>query len=884
MQYSLPLTINYRRKLSAELSAFYLPTTDTFIVEVASTNAIDICSISLQEKIQCFVVQQQDVHLQKCNIFATYQDQKVIITIDANKAEPKSEPQIVPAPQQPNTNFFDDIENFSSEKKQSQATPITPVTVTTTIQQIGNLGNDLQLQWQQQANHVRLQVTASKPITATVFNQNWLTVEFVLLINDTRYTTTQKYFIAHPSQFLGIALDYGSESSQLASKRYEVGSYAVEEKPTVENLFRIIKTLHLNKQWITQASGQQFYQEEVGSNFYKSIFFIKESVSGNYSHIDEEKFVLNQNENLKLLIDTNSMAELMNNTFYQLPNMKIIQKHDDILSNIHFEVQSDGKFVNLSLKEMKDKVNNSILKTMLEAYVQQEYNRYKNVQRCIRLLLLVPNVYSHKQLQDTKLELQSILASIAAEPDYANKILAWEVNTISESDAAFSGYLNKSYAQVQPNKDYLIIDVGKGTTDFSIVKTGAANMQELQAIYRNGFAGAGNLITNAVFETVLRFIREANAGASGVNQYIHKTILETLKGNSLVVIRDFFAQIERLKFNYSEGAKEATMQKWQQAKYQDFTFYNLVEKQADFATITALLQSLDHCADFYNYLQDVCTAITQKVTTYTSLVQQYKKDTNFGGVILTGRGYLFAPMANTMKKALQETLQIPATTIQLLAGQDLKDVCIKGVFQSNITLQSNEVGMPIQMYKQETPLPKPSITVAAAKSSFKNWLYTIGVGSVEETLANTQKVVVPAAELQMQNMANSQFIIGASVYKPYTNQLQHAYGSAAAKASIVLSNEGYKIRVVENNTVLHIEPLQRLHDYEEVEKQYIIPSLFPTYIEANYLRSLQDELRGMPAASNNNVPPQAAPPPLNNDLFFGQQTPPPISNTNDLLF
>src|SRR5690606_34189157 len=143
-------------------------------------------------------------------------------------------------------------------------------------------------------------------------------------------------------------------------------------------------------------------------------------------------------------------------------------------------------------------------RVIVESFLKKEFIKYGQVQRMIRFVLLVPNIYDHQDIRNTQLLLDLIFEDFATK-EYKGKILAWEVLTISESDASFLGYINKSDVYIQKDSDYIIIDAGKGTTDFSIIRTGKDNIFNIKPSYRNGFAGAGNMITFAIFETVIHY-------------------------------------------------------------------------------------------------------------------------------------------------------------------------------------------------------------------------------------------------------------------------------------------------------------------------------------------------------------------------------------------
>ena len=158
------------------------------------------------------------------------------------------------------------------------------------------------MQLRSDANGVQLSCVHTAPITAQLFESNELAVKIILHANQQEYVFAIGVSLSHPSQFLGIALDFGSESSQMATKRYEVGNVIYEDKPSIENLFQQIKLFYTNNKWIERNEQASYYQEDKGSNFYKSLFFLREHLTDNYEDIDASEFIKSQAENLKLLI------------------------------------------------------------------------------------------------------------------------------------------------------------------------------------------------------------------------------------------------------------------------------------------------------------------------------------------------------------------------------------------------------------------------------------------------------------------------------------------------------------------------------------------------------------------------------------------------------
>src|SRR5690606_20916434 len=124
---------------------------------------------------------------------------------------------------------------------------------------------------------------------------------------------------------------------------------------------------------------------------------------------------------------------------------------------------------------------------------------------------------------------------------------------------------------IEKNKEYIVIDSGKGTTDLSIIRTGYNNAFDIKTIYRNGFAGAGNLITFAVFETILHYIRAHATNQNDAYNFIKEKIINVLNSNDLELKNNIFSQIERLKFKYLDNKNYVAAQ-WNNAAVGDTNF------------------------------------------------------------------------------------------------------------------------------------------------------------------------------------------------------------------------------------------------------------------------------------------------------------------------
>lgn len=662
-------------------------------------------------------------------------------------------------------------------------------------------------------------------------------IQISLEKDETNYIHTLQIAYAHKDQYIGLALDFGSESSQMAFNKLD-NSTASKGKPQIENLFKNIVAFHKNQGWVDKQAHEQYYQEEANTNFYKSIFFLKEDLTGIYQNIYKDQYIQEQANDLKMLVNTHDgFTTLTENRFHQLPNLKITHKYNELFTGINFNVEKDGYPINVPLGVMKEKVYNSILKVIIHSFIKKEFILSYESLKKVRFVILVPNIYDQESIKNTEQVINQIFADLAKDY-YPNQLLAWEILAVSESDASFLGYINKNNVDILPNREYIIIDSGKGTTDLSIIKTGKQNIFNIEPIFRNGFAGAGNLISFAVFETVIHYLRAHANDSNSTYKYIKDDIIKTLNSNDLESKNKFYREIERLKFNYASNAVYAKQQ-WDNAKVGDVTFKNISEiGAASINTLSDLLSQIDSIHDFYGYIQTACDMIAQRTVSYVKLVQKNTPNFNAAGVILTGRAFLFEPLEEAMRKALIEVVNIPSAIIERLNGNELKDICIKGVFNKSVKLNSEKIGYPIQYitHRKNPIVDEPTEEPTTKKKTLQERLLKVFYGELK-AIENAEIILTKNQELISDKLYQSQILIGPKRYKVSGN---NAYNQQLiGKTEIIFTPEGYIVRNMINGKVDNLLLLDEIYDAEDIEMNMVIPSLFPNYIQEHLIYSFK---------------------------------------------
>lgn len=866
--YIIDLSINDRREKTLRLGN-QPSQKSNFVIEMPANTPVSLIDFRINHLFKSLVVGTKDIAIKELSHHIILENEQLIVSFAPEQLQ-KEEP-IIAQVEAPMILSYEDLDQFKQAKHthtSSSHTQHKPLEQTS-IGQWQNL--QLTAQYHEKVGlRLLAQVTEQYEAILKTDYPN-LPIIIRLKVDGITYEHTLSFAIAHKEQYLGIALDFGSESSQMAYNKLDDSGTFIQGKPKVENLYKNIVAFHKNQGWINKEQHEEYYQEERNTNFYKSIFFLKEDLTGAYENIYKELYIREQATDLKMLVNTHDgFTTLTEQHFHQLPNLKITHKYNELFTSINFNVEKEGYPINVPLGVMKEKVYNSILSVIIHSFIKKEFILSYQASKKIRFVILVPNIYDHDAIIRTEQVIDQIFSDIAKQ-HYPNQLLAWEILAISESDAAFLGYINKNNVNILPNREYIIIDSGKGTTDLSIIKTGQQNIYNIEPIFRNGFAGAGNLISFAVFETVIHYLRAHANNSNSTYKFIKESLIKVLNSNDLESKNKFYNEIERLKFNYSNNEAYAAQQ-WDNAKVGDVTFSNISEiGAANISTLSELLAQIDCIHDFYGYISTACEMIAQRTVSYVKLVQKNTENFNAAGVILTGRAFLFEPLEIAMRSALKDVVNIPDSIIQRLAGNELKDICIKGVFNKSVQLNAEKIGYPIQYITQAKAEPNTETdTPKQKKKTIQERLLKVFYGELK-AIEHSEIVLTQNQELLTNKLYQSQILIGPKRYKVNNH---NAYDMQQSdKTEIVFTPEGYIVRSMHQGVVNNLIELDEIFDAEDIEMYMVIPSLFPNYIQENLIYSFKrsdDDFVQTKVKPETTIAPRFDPPPTNNNgpIYF----------------
>lgn len=490
-------------------------------------------------------------------------------------------------------------------------------------------------------------------IAATVF-----VIELVFMESeDTSYTYRFRCAYNNSGKEIGTtALDFGSEASQM---RCNIGGQNVQ----------IIRGL---KEMVYPDNDNEIYRQgSVGDPLFKSIFFLNRNMPDiAKTYWGDEPMKYKEKSLLQLLIKTTGT----NYKFLtQLPNLKLLELSRGRWENPYINIPqgSSVDISNIAFTEDQQK----LLRIILSQFLYVALSEYEKRTNYLHFILLVPNVYLQNKINSIIRNLYTDFDIIRTHnPNYTS----WkgiEIHVISESDASFLGYIQTRRPYKAGREYSLIIDTGKGTTDFSIILGDSSNYTKFQSVYRAGIPIAGNILTYAVYEATKDWLN-----SNGVS------IDNKLRQASPDLLIDFMEKMESIKINYvkytgTPSKPDPALNNFGLSELNEYIQNEIINKHK-------LLPKLEDC------LNTQSAEITSKIYEYLNgFVSQ--NNITFANVVLTGRGFLLKSFYETVKRKIINEGWATEDAFLTLDGTNIKTKCLDGALNYkniDVNCQSDIIG------------------------------------------------------------------------------------------------------------------------------------------------------------------------------------------------
>ena len=476
------------------------------------------------------------------------------------------------------------------------------------------------------------------------------------------YSACRTIFLSPANQVDDVILDFGSEATQLSiSNRGAINN--------VNNLVPLFKMMwnELGKNNKIEDTKICMQRDATDVNLYRSRFFVKKKIDLSVLQNTKASNDPKKNELIKLLT-LSKEGESLKENYIPLPNTKIASFGGVSIDTVDIETDQDETIE----RAITNVANNFFYRSSINAFLRKAVNeigkRNKlerealNKIRLVSFHILMPNVYDyckiHEMLEILKKDLQDIINDVNSD------IIGYDLTAVSESDASLLGNVALSKPEDFPAGRYLILDAGRGTLDFSIVRhDNETELLPFQNLYRDGIIGAGNALTYAMLLVILEgIVSSESAGVDHtkeIQEYIYSNILgldETGKkngGGDSAKLVELMELVDKYKIMYSDFLSNNTPYSTQgltiSNSFKELRLEGLVKK------IREVIENETYIEDSEKYLERSMHQLVDAVI--GRLNDRFAKDgdtnkPNF--VVFAGRGFMFKPFKEMMEESLRK--------------------------------------------------------------------------------------------------------------------------------------------------------------------------------------------------------------------------------------
>lgn len=480
---------------------------------------------------------------------------------------------------------------------------------------------------------------------------NEFIAEFIYQKNNIDYKDKIKIYLCEDERmFASCALDFGSEASQIRFDSNNANSSIVD----ILEGFTDGKNENLNG---------DYWQGKAHSRLYKSVYFLNSQPQQPVFFAERPKVGQLKNSFVQPLLKS-SNEDYSN--LVLLPNLKLMEIganaettiwRDSTQMSFKYGTNITGQGQGIDNKHLRNSIQQLILSNFLHCILKQECT-YSD--KYIRMVLLVPNVYFQSKISRLVEGLYSDYNTIQSDENLRYEhCKGFEVQVVSESDASFIGIKrNRMDIKDETGGLFLIIDAGKGTTDFSILRQGK-NHSNFTSLYRDGIPASGNVLTYAFYEALRDFMFE-----NGIDIEPMLSVLDNQKRNANLL--NFTNYIESFKINPGNVDIDTPNSN----DIRDLDSLNTYLKDQNNKRIPDPNKRID------KKIQDLTECIRHSLQSY---LNPQKGSICFVHVLLSGRGFLYDPFKEAVIKMLEKENWIKNKDVVIrIEGEEAKSLCLTG--------------------------------------------------------------------------------------------------------------------------------------------------------------------------------------------------------------
>ena len=701
-------------------------------------------------------------------------------------------------------------------------------------------------------------------ITDTNDDPQLMKVEVQLNWQGTELERSFLLCLAHNDDIRDVVLDFGSEATQMAIFK------DVMTRNDICDVFSDMKELLMkpelppqkedskkteSKTEAPKSKGAERYlqQENNSVELFRSIFYANKDAETGESPvptISAEKKTPHI-DSLYMLTTEVEAQNLLEDKYIQMPNMKLSG----------FGGVKEPRIGGQKLSEFNDMffyratIDRFLLCGLLSART-----------RCIRLYVLMPNIYDHfevrKRLRWIRNDINEMICNHMQNKEKAEDdkgmTIAVEIAVISESDASFIGVLDiltspelKEDETLQ-NGLYIIIDAGKGTTDFSIVKYDGRVVSK----YRSGIIGAGNSVTYAhlfgLLHDFMATVYQKEYDHLDLRTFVCNKILKSndlaLQGKLMQAVdsykiavandamhvsdNDRYRSVDRSEMKLNNFLEDVSTKKVKDITIETVSlesFIDFVKAMVNVDKHTYVKLSEEGCRYINGMFHTIATDVCEKLKIVSA-----EEFHDIKGVMFAGRAFRDYRLREAIVKSLSETLHISLETMEYLnphSAFNEKNICLyirnrvlEGI-TNNRMLCEPFVRLKKEKHNQTTE--KQTFDAKAGRWIRKliPWGKRFNDYSIEETDSYERAIsiadngLVFGYNMTIKNPNKDLILIGGTYYKPQKAGQQKLF---FAEDNIYLRNE-------EAHTVETITARQGGANMQTSPLAY--PTLFPNISE-----------------------------------------------------